>query len=80
MTEVVETVPPRAGRTAGDGVRMLVSGLGQLLITAGVILLLFVGYELWFTGIYTRQQQQTAEKAIQQTFTAARAPASGSSQ
>ncbi|MDX6203599.1 MAG: sortase [Frankiales bacterium] len=78
VTEVEPAAPPR--RTVGDVVRLVVSGVGQLLITAGVILLLFVGYELWFTGIYTRQQQQTAEKAIQQTFTAARAPASGSSQ
>jgi sortase A len=75
MTEVVETVPPRAGRTAADVVRILVSGLGQLLITAGVILLLFVGYELWFTGIYTHQQQQAAARDITKEFAAAQAPA-----
>jgi sortase A len=41
--------------------RVVASGLGQLLITAGVVILLFVGYELWFTGIYTQQQQQQLE-------------------
>jgi sortase A len=58
-------------RTPGDVVRMVISGLGQLLITAGVIIFLFVGYELWFTGLYTKGQQQTAEKTIQRTFAAA---------
>jgi sortase A len=64
-------------RTPGDVVRMVISGLGQLLITAGVIIFLFVGYELWFTGLYTHAQQQTAEKAIQRTFAAANPPAAG---
>jgi sortase A len=77
VTEVERAAPPR--RTAGDVVRLVVSGLGQLLITAGVVVLLFVGYELWFTGIYTHQQQQTAEKVIQQRFAAAQAPAPGTS-
>jgi sortase A len=67
--------PPR--KSVGDVVRMLVSGLGQLLITLGVIILLFVGYELWFTGLYTRAQQASAEKVIQQRFAAAQVPASG---
>jgi len=38
-------------------VRRFFSGLGQVLITAGVLLLLFVGYQLWGTGLYTAQQQ-----------------------
>ena len=74
--DVAETTMDEApaaapARTGGDVVRMLISGLGQLLITFGVIIFLFVGYELWFTGIYTHQQQQTAQKNIEQTFAAA---------
>ncbi|BEP13188.1 hypothetical protein acdb102_14990 [Acidothermaceae bacterium B102] len=69
--EAAAVVPPR---TTGDVVRTVISGLGQLLITLGVIIFLFVGYELWFTGIYTHQQQQSAEKKIEQTFAAANPP------
>ena len=81
MTDVVETAPPPPARTVGDVIRLIVSGLGQLLITAGVVLLLFVGYELWFTGIYTHQQQQVAARDITKTFAAAQAqaPATGTS-
>jgi sortase A len=37
--------------------RTVVSGTGQLLITIGVVVLLFVGYELWWTGVTTRHDQ-----------------------
>jgi sortase A len=32
-------------------------GTGQFLITAGVVILLFCAYELWFTGFYTARAQ-----------------------
>lgn len=37
--------------------RRVVAALGRTLITAGVLILLFVAYQLWGTGIYTSQQQ-----------------------
>lgn len=37
--------------------RVVIRGLGELCITAGLILMLFVTYELWGTGQYTREQQ-----------------------
>ncbi|MEV5825251.1 class E sortase [Spirillospora sp. NPDC052242] len=37
--------------------RTLIRGLGELCITAGLILMLFLTYELWGTGQYTRDQQ-----------------------
>lgn len=51
------TYDAAAGRGRGDAVRTFVRGLGQLLITLGVVLLLFVVYELWGTSYYTHQQQ-----------------------
>jgi sortase A len=36
---------------------VVLSGIGQTLITAGVVVLLFVGYELWWTGLTTRHDQ-----------------------
>jgi sortase A len=45
----------------GDAVRTLLRGLGQTLITAGVVLLLFCVYELQFTNLVTaRAQDQLA--------------------
>jgi sortase A len=53
--------PPR--RTAGDAVRTVVRGIGQTLVTAGVVLLLFVVYELWVTDLISdREQAQVAEQ------------------
>jgi sortase A len=38
-------------------VRTIIRSLGELCVTAGLILLLFVAYELWGTGRYTAGQQ-----------------------
>ncbi|WP_153534916.1 class E sortase [Actinomadura macrotermitis] len=43
---------------------MLIRGLGELCITAGLVLLLFVTYELWGTGRYTQQQQDSLGKEM----------------
>lgn len=37
--------------------RTVIRGLGELCITAGLILMLFVTYQLWGTGQYTQAQQ-----------------------
>ena len=59
MIEMATTaeMPATAVRMPGDGWRMVVRGFGQLLITLGIIILLFVVYELWITGLYTKAQQ-----------------------
>ena len=43
--------------TAGDVVRTALRGVGQTLITVGVVLLLFCVYELWVTNLVTAQEQ-----------------------
>ena len=40
-----------------NGARTALRGLGQTLITAGVVILLFCAYELWFTNLYTNREQ-----------------------
>jgi sortase A len=40
------------------GVRTAMRGVGQTLITFGVIVLLFCAYEVWFTNFYTARAQQ----------------------
>ena len=69
MTSTTATAPSAPARARGDGWRMAARGLGQTLITAGVVILLFVGYELWFTGLYTRQQQDRIDHQLQQQWT-----------
>ncbi len=58
------TSPPewrRYGRSHPDRRRdlgwTLAGGLGQTLVTAGVVLLLFVVYELWVTGLFAAREQ-----------------------
>jgi sortase A len=38
-------------------VRTFIRSIGELCITAGLVVLLFVAYELWGTGAYTQAQQ-----------------------
>ena len=47
------------------GVRRSAAALGRVLITVGVLILLFAAYQLWGTGIYTAQQQDN----LRQQFT-----------
>lgn len=44
---------------------LILRGVGQTLITAGLVILLFVSYELWFTGIETAREQNKLENAIE---------------
>jgi sortase A len=52
----------------GDGLRLVARTVGQLLITLGVVILLFVVYELWGTSFYTRAQQHHLEQAIERQW------------
>lgn len=67
MTATTER-PVRPVRMPGDGWRMAVRGVGQLLITVGVVILLFVVYELWITGLYTAAQQHKLLNRIEQSW------------
>ncbi len=44
---------------------------GRAMMTAGVVLLLFVAYQLWGTGIHTRAAQNDLEQAFTETLTEA---------
>ena len=56
--------------TRGDRVRQLLRGTGQLLMTLGIIVLLFCVYELKITSIYTEHQQAELEKRLTRTWAA----------
>lgn len=48
----------------GEHIRMFLRGIGQLLITAGVVVLLFCVYELEITNIYAKDQQRALDKTL----------------
>jgi sortase A len=43
-------------------VRRVVGAIGRVFITAGILILLFVAYQLWGTGIYTAREQNQLEQ------------------
>jgi len=47
-----------------DGIRTFVRGLGQVLITLGVVVLLFCVYELKVTSVYTDREQNKLDRAL----------------
>jgi sortase A len=49
-------------------VRRVVAGTGKVLITVGILILLFVAYQLWGTGIYTARQQNKLENQFEQAL------------
>jgi sortase A len=51
-------------RTRRFDIRPAVGVAGEVMITLGVVILLFVGYELWFTGVYTAQAQSNLKKQL----------------
>lgn len=55
----------------GDAVRTLLRGLGQTLITLGVVVLLFCVYELQVTNLYTGGQQDTLARELDRAWAAA---------
>ena len=64
--------------TAADVVRTLLRGLGQTLITAGLVVLLFCFYELKVTNLVTDRAQDRLDDALRDNWAApAAAPATG---
>ena len=51
--------------------RRVLSGIGRTLIVAGLLLLIFVGYQLWGTGVYTARAQNRLEREFATTIATA---------
>lgn len=52
------------------GLRAVIRGVGKGLITLGVLLFLFVGYQLWGTGLTEQRQQKTLATRFSQRLLA----------
>lgn len=59
MVSTVQS-PPQPSRSRGDTARAAVRVLGELMITAGLVLLLFVFYVVYVTDLFTAQEQADA--------------------
>lgn len=70
MVETVEDVPvqPPTGNAWPDRARLLLRGIGQLLITAGVVVLLFVVYEVYVTNLFAEHAQANVKSALTQEW------------
>ena len=53
VADPVAEPPPRRRMTFGDKVRFVLRGLGQTLITLGLVVLLFIVYEVWITNWFS---------------------------
>ncbi len=56
--------PERPGTTWGDRVRFVLRGIGQTLITLGVVVVLFVVYEVYVTNWFAEHQQSQVRSAL----------------
>jgi sortase A len=56
------------GMTRIDMVRLGLRGTGQTLITVGLIMLLFVVYELWVTNIFAQEKQHNVHNALEKEW------------
>lgn len=61
-------VPGRPGMSAGDKVRFALRGIGQTLITLGLVVLLFVVYEVWVTNIFAHWRQERVHTALEKAW------------
>jgi sortase A len=75
-TAVTDPPPPTpsARRGVGDTIRMVLRGVGQTLIAAGVVVLLFVVYEVWITNIFAAHAQSQVESRLKKEWVSGKDP------
>jgi sortase A len=66
--------PAKAPMTVGDKVRFVLRGVGQTLITLGLVVLLFVVYEVWITNIFAHRAQSKVASALAKEWESGRDP------
>lgn len=67
--------------TRTSPVNQVIRVIGELLITLGVIVFLFIPYELWFTGLYTEHAQSQIKRQLEASWASpapVASPATGS--
>ena len=59
---------PKPPMSTGDKLRFVLRGIGQTLITLGLVVLLFAVYEVWITNIFAHRQQVKVYNALHQEW------------
>jgi sortase A len=59
---------PGGRMSRAQAARLVLRGTGQTLITAGLVVLLFVVYELWVTNIFADQKQHKIHTALEKQW------------
>jgi len=59
---------PRPSRHRGDRVRSAIRGVGELFITVGLVMLLLVVYEVYWTNLVSAGKQQAAASTLDQEW------------
>lgn len=54
--------------TSGDHIRKVIRGVGQTLMTVGLVMLLFAAYEVWFTGVLNGRSQDRLKSQLEQQW------------
>ncbi|MEP7178175.1 MAG: class E sortase, partial [Pseudonocardiales bacterium] len=73
-TAVVDPPPRPPGHAApssssvGDSFRLVLRGIGQTLITAGMVILLFVVYEVYITNVFAHREQVKVHNALEKRW------------
>jgi len=60
--------PTKPAMSSGDKVRFVLRGIGQTLITLGLVVLLFVVYEVWITNLFSERANHQLEAKIQKEW------------
>src|SRR3954452_22112147 len=74
MTDTTVAAPPpspagrRSTTVAGERVRFVLRGIGQTLITLGLVVLLFVVYEVWITNLFAAREQSKVTDQLKQEW------------
>jgi sortase A len=64
------TILRSTSRPRGSRLNQVLHVSGELLITFGLIVFLFIAYELWFTGLYTANAQSTLKQQLATSWAA----------
>ena len=60
-----------------DRVGLVLRGAGQTLVTAGLVMLLFVVYEVWVTDLFAHAKRQQVARQIQHSWSSGKDPLQG---
>jgi sortase A len=68
------SVTPPTPAPSGRRLRAVLRGIGELFITCGLVILLFVVYLLWWTDVQQRHAQHALQNQLEQEWAAGQSP------